>query len=101
MVPSREGFLVSYLGQNIYKIDFPDTHKIEALKNVIFKEDKIPLEILLAENQESFFYLDSVSNNDFSTTDQDLPPLIYVLTNGYNTENGLSFIHSDFETPSR
>ena len=39
VVPSREGYLVGYLGQNIYKIYFPEMGKIERLRNITFIED--------------------------------------------------------------
>ena len=87
VMPSREGFLVGYLGQNIYKIYFPETGKIERLRDITFMEDDQPLETPLPD-QESFYYPDFASdevaehqlhlteaNTDLSDNDSELSPV--------------------------
>ena len=61
MVPSRKGFLVGYLGQNIYKIYFPETGKIQQLRDITIIEDDQLLATLLPD-QETFSYPDFASN---------------------------------------
>ena len=101
MVPSREGFLVGYSGQNIYKIYFPETGKIEHLRDVIFMENDESLETSLAEDRDLFYYPDFNSEDTPATTDENIPQFIEPPVELSDTESGLSPIHSDIETPPR
>lgn len=56
MVFRQERFLVSDLGQNIYRIYFSKVSKVKYLWNVIFTENDKLLETSFIENRELFYY---------------------------------------------
>lgn len=73
MMLSRKSFLVGYSGQNTYKIYFPETSKIEHLKDIIFMKNDKSLETFLAENQDLFYYPDLNSENIPTTMNKNIP----------------------------
>lgn len=101
MVPSREGLLVGYLGQNTYKIYFPETGKIEHLRDVTFMEDDKSLETSFAEDRDLFYYPDFTSENAPATTNENIPKSLEPPAHLSDTESELSPTHSDMETPPR
>ena len=101
MVPSQESFLVGYSGQNIYKIYFPETGKIEHLKDVIFIKNDKSLETSLPEDRDLFYYPDFNSKNTPVTTNENISQFIELPVKLSDTENGLSPIHSNIKTLPR
>ena len=72
IVLSQKSFLIGYSGQNIYKIYFPKTGKIEHLRDVIFMENDKSLETFLAKDRDLFYYLNFNLENTLATTDENI-----------------------------
>ena len=87
VIPSQKGFLVGYEAQNIYKIFFKQTGKIEKLRDVKFMENNQLLETYLA-NEGPFYYPDFISKEKNKL----LPMKVNNLS---NNNNKLSPIYSD------
>lgn len=101
MVLSQEQFLVGYLGQNINKIYFSKTGRIEHLKDVIFMENDKLLEISFTEDEDLFYYPDFNLEDTSVTIDENISQFIELPIELSNTKNKLSPIHSNIKTPPR
>ena len=90
-VPNRKGSIIGYEAQNIYKIFIKKTGKIEKLRDVKIIEDNQSLAIYLAD-KGPFYYLDF-------TLKEENKLLPIKVNNLSNSDNTLSLIYSDIETP--
>ena len=107
VAPSREGFLVGYIGQNIYKIYFPDSEKVEQLRDVIFVEEDKSLETPLKPH-ESFYYPELASKMSVETPHNSSATPINKDSHSEkaqneipDTDSDISLVNSEIETPPR
>lgn len=97
MVFRQERFLVSDLGQNIYRIYFSKVSKVKYLRNVIFTENDKFLETSFIENRESFYYFKFNLKDTSLIIDENIFQFIKPLVGLSNTKSDLSLIYFNIE----
>lgn len=97
---SRKGFLVGYIGRNIYKIYLSVSQKVEQLRGLIFVEKNKSL--------LSFYYSDFASNMSIETLYNSSATSInnsFYPTEEQNeipeTQSDISLVNSEIETSPR